>query len=272
MQTLELIVFGGIALIVGVMSLLHLMESMHIPWFEKRTPHFILIMLSLVVGALLLESNHTRHNEFEERRKQCERTEKLLAAYDRKYQDHILGGRYLSGVNEVYESGLELIRTAEHRIRVFMVIGGPRPPAGYFEEYAISLAEKMRNGTSVGIDVVYSIDAENTGENTTEDLIETIMSDRATYVKHGVIHLVSPYIVDMSKPYGFSILTVDRKHAQISFPPLVEVEALERTSKFVDQDRLVTDLVGWFDTQVVPSAIPLEKWLKDNKIGVDGAP
>jgi hypothetical protein len=268
MDVIELIVFGGIAIFVGIMAFLHLVESINVKWFEKRIPQFTLIMLSLVIGALLLESQHIRNQGIEKQQALCDSMENLFWKYEKKYQSHELGGQYLLGVEDVHQSALELIRRANERIRVFWVVGGPRPPASYFESSAEVIAETMRKGISVGIDVVYALDV----ENPPDDFLSAISKDRDIYVKHGVDHLVRPYVANMKKPYGFSVLTIDRKHAQISFPPLVEIKSLERAMEFVDQNRLVADLVGWFDSQVIPSATPFHEWQKAKQSSAEDRP
>ena len=261
-HTIELIVFGGIAVLVGILAFLHLVESINLHWFEKRMPQLTLIMVSLIIGALLLESNHEKHRELDRLREHCEQAEAMLETYHKKIQDYELGGKYLRGMTEVHESALELFSMANQQIRVFWTFNGPRPPAKYAEAYAISLANSKRKGISVGLHVVYAVDQ----TSNPKDVAASISREGEVYKKHGVRNLASIYVVDTKKPHGFSVLAIDDKHAQISFPPTTKVESLESAMKFVDQDRLLNDLITWFDNQVLPSAKPLDKWLEDKGV------
>lgn len=220
----------------------------------------ILVILSLLCLGVGLErvtlfrryDQHVKNYD-----KHLERYEQQISRFEHTLL-RSLSGQHLRGSEEIYDSAIRYVSTANNRIRTIVFGRSSKAPQKWAEAVARRLKEMKLAGTPIKFEVVIAVDF----QQLPSDFQEGIDTRFKIYERHGVKELVSLYLLDIKPAIGFDILIIDREHVILSLTTLAGITVLQSAVAFENQPKFTSEFVDWFDQFILRSALPYETWTK----------
>jgi hypothetical protein len=233
LTSLLLIVSGVFGLLIALADFVGLADKLEL----KLSIPLILVTVGMLAVSVGLE----RVIRFRNLDKQLNKFEKLFASH--------LGCRYYEGHDESYKAAIELCATAEKHVRT-LIIGRTAP-----EQWAMAVSDRLQQTKNLNKPVKFQATLAYNFNNINPPFIQAMKRRLEIYSEKGVDHLMTLRFLDVNRPLGFDLLIIDHQHLFIGVPSVADEKFLTRAIVFNHQERLVDELVDWYDQVLVRGAL-----------------
>lgn len=216
------------------------------PWKWLKGP---LPITLLTIAILAIAIGLERFVRFRKIDNQIAKIEKAL--------ERSVGGRYLEGTNELFDTASRLLSDTKDHIRTTHLVLSHHAPQSYMKTFIEVLKQSKVRGKPIRVDIVYGADFSKSSQS-----IHLVVDWlRGQLVNAGVDDLVQVYATNIAWSTA-DFLIIDDQHLIIAFPTVRGIKQLRIGLVFVNQPKIVSDIAAWYDDVLVKKAIAYQHFCK----------